>query len=169
MKAFFKLSIFILLVHLLTGCGAQQTPETIAQTLIKHYQSGEFKQAVQLFLPQSDAYRVAEVIDIPKGFLRAGGVTGEADYKERIANVLKAKRNSLKISWKQVKFEKLEIKSTKKHLASLETLQGVLLLKGKVMFQQAIKLVKFQGSLYLWEVGELDRYRASKLTLAHFD
>ncbi|HAS39412.1 MAG TPA: hypothetical protein DCS93_02995 [Microscillaceae bacterium] len=159
MKTYLKISLIFSLTYFLTGCGAKQTSETVAQTLVQYYQSNQFQEAFQLFLPQSEAYQVAEVIGKSKSFLKANGVGGEAEYREHIADVLKAKRNSLKIPWKQVKFEKLTIKTTKKHLESLEMLEGLLLLKGKVMFQQPVKLVKFKGRLYLWEVGKLDRHR----------
>jgi len=166
MKKYLKLLTFFSFTCFLMGCGTQKAPETIAQSLIQHYQSGQFKEAFRLFLPQSEAYQVAELIGKPQGFLKANGVEGEASYQERIVELLKAKRNTLKISWRQIKFEKLVIKSSKKHLESLEVIEGVLFFKGKVVFQQAIKLVKFKGRLYLWEVGKLDRDRSFKKRLS---
>ncbi len=166
MRTITKLWILGLLGALLVGCNSSQTPKTVAQALLKHYQTGQFKSVTGLFLPQSEAYRVAEIVGAPKDFLKIKGVEGETNYQARIMDILKAKRNGFKIHWAQTKFEKIIVKSTKKHLESLETQEVLLLFKGKTLFQQPIKLVKFKGNTYLWEVGEFDRFRASKSTKA---
>lgn len=162
MKAFFKFSIFGFISLLLASCGTPQTPETIAQKLIVHYQKGDFQNATQLFLPQKEAYQVAEIIGTPKGFLKSNGLEGNSEYQSRIGQTLKAKRNVFKISWKQIKFKTLQVKTTKKHLESLETLDALLLFQGEIIFQQPVRLIKFKGKFYLWQVAAFDRYRGNK-------
>lgn len=162
MKAFFKLSIFTCISFLLASCGTPQSPDTIAQKLILHYQKGDFQNAAQLFLPQTEAYQVADMIGVPKEFLKSNGLEGDSEYQNRIRKTLKAKRNSFNISWNQVKFKALQVKTTKKHLESLETLDALLLFQGKITFQQPVRLVKFKGKFYFWQVGVFDRYRGNK-------
>jgi hypothetical protein len=102
-----------------------------------------------------------EVNHLP-AYIKKQRAESDQIYQQRIARQVAKKQQAFKINWKSVKFTKVVIDASKHYSEALQTIDLRIIFKGKVDFQQKVKLVKIKGKLYLWQLGEFDRYRQAK-------
>lgn len=138
------------------------SPEAFAKKIIGNYQQAKPKQMASLFADRATAIMVADEVNHHPVYIKKQRAENNQVYQQRIARQVAKKQQSFKINWKAVKFSKVVIDASKHYSEALQTIDLRIIFKGKVDFQQKVKLVKIKGKLYLWQLGEFDRYRQVK-------
>ncbi|EAY30019.1 hypothetical protein M23134_05352 [Microscilla marina ATCC 23134] len=147
----------------LNSCQPKQlSPQAFAQKVVQNYQQFKPDQMAALFTDRATAMMVSDLINHYPNYINKKRAESDQLYQQRIAHWVAQKQQSFKINWKMVKFDKVVVDASKRYGKSLQTIDLRIVFRGKVSFQQAVKLIKLKGKLYLWQLGGFDRYRQGK-------
>jgi hypothetical protein len=163
LPTYFKITLFLGLLTWLASCEPKHlSPEAFAKKIINNYQQAQPKQMATLFTDRATALMVSDEVNHLPAYIKKQRAESDQIYQQRIARQVAKKQQAFKINWKSVKFTKVVIDASKHYSEALQTIDLRIIFKGKVDFQQKVKLVKIKGKLYLWQLGEFDRYRQAK-------
>lgn len=163
--SYLKTSFFVCLLAWLAGCQTHHlSPEAFAKKIIDNYQQAQPEQMAALFTDRATAIMVSDEVNHRPVYIQKQRAESDQVYQQRIARLVAQKQASFKINWKAIKFSKVVVDASKHYSETLQTIDLRIVFRGKVNFQQKVKLVKLKGTLYLWQLGEFDRYRQGKKT-----